>query len=101
MLRKIDRDIWVTEQPLQYFGLGIGTRMAVVRLANQDLAVISPFKSVMPLLDSLMNLEKWSILLSPIFITIYLPQALKPFIQKRPFGLCQGYTDLANFELEF
>jgi hypothetical protein len=29
MLRAIDRDIWVVEQPLRYFGLSVGTRMTV------------------------------------------------------------------------
>ena len=42
MLRRIDHNIWVAEQPLRYFGLGIGARMSVVRLSNKDLAVISP-----------------------------------------------------------
>jgi Domain of unknown function (DUF4336) len=42
VLREIDRDIWVAEQPLRYFGLSVGTRMTVVRLANQELVVISP-----------------------------------------------------------
>ncbi len=42
MLRKIDRDLWVAEQPLRYFGLNIGTRMTVIRLASRELVVISP-----------------------------------------------------------
>lgn len=44
MLREIDRDIWVAEQPLRYFGLSIGTRMTIVRLANRELVVISPIE---------------------------------------------------------
>ncbi|MGC1306887.1 MAG: DUF4336 domain-containing protein [Phormidesmis sp.] len=44
MLREIDRDLWVTEQPLRYFGLSVGTRMTVVRLANGELVVISPIQ---------------------------------------------------------
>ncbi len=43
MLRAIDRDLWVTEQPLRYFGLSIGTRMSVIRLSNK-LVVISPIQ---------------------------------------------------------
>lgn len=42
MLREIDRDIWVAEQPLRYFGLNVGTRMTVIRLENRELLVISP-----------------------------------------------------------
>jgi hypothetical protein len=44
MLREIDRDIWVAEQPLRYFGLSFGTRMTVIRLANRELVVISPIQ---------------------------------------------------------
>ncbi|NBD17639.1 MAG: DUF4336 domain-containing protein [Cyanobacteria bacterium] len=44
MLREIDQDIWVAEQPLQYFGLSVGTRMTVIRLENRELVVISPIQ---------------------------------------------------------
>jgi hypothetical protein len=44
MLREIDQDIWVAEQPLRYFGLSVGTRMTIVRLADRELAVISPIQ---------------------------------------------------------
>ncbi|MGG6296098.1 DUF4336 domain-containing protein [Leptolyngbya sp. AN02str] len=44
MLRDVDRDIWVAEQPFRYFGLSIGTRMTVIRLDNQELVVISPIQ---------------------------------------------------------
>ncbi|MEG4318414.1 MULTISPECIES: DUF4336 domain-containing protein [unclassified Microcoleus] len=44
MLREIDRDIWVAEHPLRYFGLSVGTRMTVIRLANRELVVISPIQ---------------------------------------------------------
>ncbi|PSN11105.1 hypothetical protein C7293_25600 [filamentous cyanobacterium CCT1] len=51
MLRAVDRDLWVAEQPLRYFGLSVGTRMTVVKLAGDDLVVISPIQ----LSDGLMN----------------------------------------------
>ena len=44
MLRKIDSDIWVAEQPLRYFGLSIGARMTIIRLVNGELVVISPIQ---------------------------------------------------------
>ncbi len=44
MLKEIDEDIWVADAPFKYFGLSVGTRMTVVRLANQELAVISPIQ---------------------------------------------------------
>lgn len=44
MLRAIGRDLWVAEQPLRYFGLSIGTRMTIIRLASNELVVISPIQ---------------------------------------------------------
>lgn len=44
MLIAIDQDLWVAEQPLQYFGLSIGTRMTVIRLQGGELVVISPIQ---------------------------------------------------------
>jgi len=44
MLKQIDTDIWVAEQPLRYFGLSVGTRMTTIRLANRELAIISPIE---------------------------------------------------------
>ncbi len=44
MLRKIDRDLWVVEQPFKYFGLEVGTRMTIIRLIDGDLVAISPIK---------------------------------------------------------
>ncbi len=45
MLKEIDSNIWVAEQPLRYLGLYVGARMTVVRLANRELAVISPIQT--------------------------------------------------------
>ncbi|MGB5897369.1 MAG: DUF4336 domain-containing protein [Geitlerinemataceae cyanobacterium] len=50
MLREIDRNLWVAEQPLKYFGLSVGTRMTIVRLTNGELVIISPI-SIDPFLD--------------------------------------------------
>ncbi|WP_035990965.1 DUF4336 domain-containing protein [Leptolyngbya sp. KIOST-1] len=44
MLRATDQNLWVAEQPFRYFGLGIGTRMTVVRLGSDELVVISPIQ---------------------------------------------------------
>lgn len=53
MLRQIDTDIWAAEQPLQYCGLNVGTRMTVIRLNNRDLAVVSPIQLNEALLSQL------------------------------------------------
>jgi hypothetical protein len=44
MLKLIDTDIWVAEQPLKYFGFEVGTRMTVIHLSSNKLMVISPIK---------------------------------------------------------
>ncbi len=41
MLRQLEQDLWVADQSLRYLGVSVGTRMTVVRLQNDQLAVIS------------------------------------------------------------
>lgn len=44
ILRQITSCIWVREQPFKYFGLEVGTRMTIVRIASNQLVLISPVK---------------------------------------------------------
>ncbi|MEO1428111.1 MAG: DUF4336 domain-containing protein [Cyanobacteria bacterium J06633_8] len=44
MLKKVDRNVWVAEQKLRYWGLEVGTRMTVIHLKNGEILVISPIK---------------------------------------------------------
>ncbi|MDY6899760.1 MAG: hypothetical protein SWZ49_17030 [Cyanobacteriota bacterium] len=44
MLKEVDKNIWVAEQNLKYWGLEVGTRMTIIRLENCELVVISPIK---------------------------------------------------------
>lgn len=44
MLREITPDLFVIEQPFRFLGLDMGARMTVVRRANGDLWVYSPFQ---------------------------------------------------------
>jgi Domain of unknown function (DUF4336) len=44
MLKKIDGDLWVVEQPFKYFGLEVGNRMTIIRLTSRYLVAISPIK---------------------------------------------------------
>lgn len=55
-LTEIDRDLWIAEQPFRYIGVEIGVRMTVVRLSNQNLAVISPIQINEELAASLDNI---------------------------------------------
>jgi hypothetical protein len=42
MLRELDTDLWAAERPQRFFGLEVGTRMSVIRLADGSLLLHSP-----------------------------------------------------------
>lgn len=42
MLKQIDNNLWIAEQPFKYFGLSVGTRMTLIKLDNGELVAISP-----------------------------------------------------------
>ena len=42
MLRRLDRDLWVTQHPLRFLGAQVGTRMTVFRLRDGSLLIHSP-----------------------------------------------------------
>lgn len=65
MLREIDRDIWVAEQPLRYLGLNVGTRMTVIRLENRELLVISPIQVSDEMLSQLSELGMVKHMIAP------------------------------------
>ncbi|MBD2256066.1 DUF4336 domain-containing protein [Pseudanabaena sp. FACHB-2040] len=65
MLKEIDRDIWVAEQPFRYLGFGIGTRMTVVRLANRELVVISPIQASETIVSQLRELGTVKHIIAP------------------------------------
>ncbi|MAF29516.1 MAG: hypothetical protein CL819_09870 [Croceicoccus sp.] len=44
-MRSLAPDLWVTEQPLRFAGLDIGSRMSVVRLGDGGLFVHSPIEA--------------------------------------------------------
>lgn len=52
MLRELAPDLWIAEQPFQYWGLDVGTRMTIIRLQSGELVVISPIA-----IESLADIE--------------------------------------------
>jgi hypothetical protein len=42
MLRELNTNLWVAERPQRFFGLEVGTRMSVIRLADGSLLLHSP-----------------------------------------------------------
>jgi len=41
-LRALDENIWIAERPQRFYGLEVGTRMTVIRLADRSLLLHSP-----------------------------------------------------------
>jgi hypothetical protein len=65
MLRKIDNNIWVAEQPLKYWGLEVGTRMTVIRLTSGELIVISPIQSDKTTIEQLNEIGNVAYIIAP------------------------------------
>ncbi len=116
MLKKIDKNLWVAEQPLKYFGLSVGTRMTIIRLKNGELVVISPIQVDEVAIAQINKLGKVSYIIAPnlyhyLFVAdfkaIY-PQAklwiapgLESKIPDLPFDKVIGdYRDLFIDEVE-
>jgi len=76
-LRKIDKNIWVAEKPMQFMQMPFGTRMTVVKLKNGHLWLHSPVKLDDELKAQLAEIGKVKYLVSPnlyhhLFLTDYL-----------------------------
>jgi len=65
MLREIDKNIWVGEQPLKYLGLDVGTRMTVIRLTTNELIVISPIQIDHTTIEQLKEIGEVSYIIAP------------------------------------
>ena len=65
MLKEIDKNIWVAEQPLKYFGLSVGTRMTVIRLKSGKLVVISPIQIDNSIINQLKEIGDVAYIIAP------------------------------------
>lgn len=65
MLREIDKNIWVCEQPLKFWGLEVGTRMTIIRLTNGELIVISPIKALETTIHQINELGNVTFIIAP------------------------------------
>lgn len=52
-LQSLAANLWVADQPLRFLGLSVGTRMTILRLANGELAVISPIALTPTLIEAI------------------------------------------------
>lgn len=75
MLKPIDRDLWVAEQPLKYLGLPVGTRMKVIRLSAGHLLLISPIQIENEMRSQLDSLGEVKFIIAPnLFHHLYLEE---------------------------
>lgn len=64
MLREIDNNLWVAEQPFKYWGLEVGARMTVIRLKS-GLMIISPIKPEEQIIHQLNKMDKVAYIIAP------------------------------------
>jgi hypothetical protein len=75
MLRAIDTDLWVAEQPLKNFGLEGGTRMTVIRLNQDRLVIIAPIQLQDEMIDQINQLGNVSDIIAPnLYYHLFLNQ---------------------------
>jgi hypothetical protein len=65
MLRKLDENLWVAEQPLVFMGLQLGARMTVIRLADGGLWMHSPLRLTAQLREAVEALGPVRFLVAP------------------------------------
>lgn len=90
MLREIDRDIWVAEQPLRYFGLNVGTRMTIIRLPSRELVVISPVQVSDAILSHLDELGMVKHIIAPNLYHYLFTANFKTFYPNATFWATPG-----------
>jgi hypothetical protein len=84
MLKQIDRDIWVAQQPLKYLGLPVGTRMTAIRLSGDRLLLISPIKINEQIKQELDRLGKVEFIIAPnLFHYLYLEECQQIYPQAK------------------
>lgn len=76
MLRQIDSNLWVIEQPQKFMGIEVGTKMTVIRLEDQSLLLISPIEINPVIKETLNSLGTVKYLIAPnLFHHLYLKKA--------------------------
>lgn len=98
MLRQIDRNLWVVEQPQKFLGLEVGTRMTAIGQPDNSLVLISPIKIDSELDRQLKALGTVKYLVAPnLFHYLYLTHCQQIYPQAEtiaPPGLASKQPNL-------
>jgi hypothetical protein len=65
MLKNLAQNLWVAEQPLKFWGIEVGTRMTLIRLANGELIVISPISVDRQTINQVNELGNVAVIIAP------------------------------------
>jgi hypothetical protein len=65
MLKNLDRNLWVAEQPLKFWGVEVGTRMTIIRLTNGELIAISPIDCDRQTINQINELGSVTVIIAP------------------------------------
>ena len=88
MLKQIDNNLWIAQQPLKYFGFEVGTRMSVILLENKELVVISPIKINDTITKQLNELGNVTHIIAPnLFHHLFLSEFKKVFPSATLWGV--------------
>lgn len=80
VLQRIDKHLWIAEDPLQIFGIVLGRRMTVIGLPDGGLFVHSPWEMPADRKPRLEELGQVRYIVAPArFHDLYLEQALEAF----------------------
>jgi hypothetical protein len=64
-LQSIGTNLWIAEQPLRFMGLSVGTRMSVIRLADDRLVIVSPIAPTAELIQQIDALGAVAYIIAP------------------------------------
>jgi hypothetical protein len=92
-LQSLGSNIWVANQPLRFWGLEVGTRMTVIRLAHNELAVISPIQLTPQLIADLQELGNVAYLIAPNRYHHLFAQAFKQQYPQAKFLAASGLSE--------
>jgi hypothetical protein len=99
MLRKLDENLWVSEQPLNYMGLSVGARMTVIRLDDGGLWVHSPLRLLPERREAVEALGPVRFLVAPNkYHHLFIGQWMEAYPQARAYaapGLPEKRKDLS------
>lgn len=90
MLREIDKNIWVAEQPLKYLGLNVGTRMTLIRLVTGEIIVISPIQVDSDTINQLNAIGDVSYIIAPNLYHYLFVSSFKAIYPKAQLWVAPG-----------